>query len=170
MPQCSSMNAATAWKNIFTSQGLSTQTEELTAATYVMQSSSNESNIRISDSAKLKQTKANTNLAKSKAGFDPSLKCPVCWATLKSCHTMKQSVCGWQYMYIYIYVIIFLITKFQRFRLIERLLNYNDTWACLGSISKLLNHIHCQFIFIFFLSFFFFFFFFLSNTDNLFEP
>ena len=34
------------------------------------------------------------------AGFDTSFKCPTCLATLKSCDTTKQSVCGWQYIYI----------------------------------------------------------------------
>ena len=32
------------------------------------------------------------------AGFDPSFKQPMCLATLKSCDTTKQSVCGWQYI------------------------------------------------------------------------
>ena len=38
----------------------------------------------------------------SYAGFDPSFKRPICLATLKSCDTTKQSVCGWLYIYIYI--------------------------------------------------------------------
>ena len=37
-------------------------------------------------------------------GFNPSFKRPTCLATLKSCDTTKQSVCGWQYIYIYIYM------------------------------------------------------------------
>ena len=35
-------------------------------------------------------------------GFDPGFECPACLATLKSSDRMKQSVCGWQYIYIYI--------------------------------------------------------------------
>ena len=38
-------------------------------------------------------------------GFNPSFERPTCLATLKSCDTMKQSVCGWQYIYIYIYIL-----------------------------------------------------------------
>ena len=43
------------------SQGLSTLPMELTAATRVMQNSSNELSTRVFDSAIFKQTKANTN-------------------------------------------------------------------------------------------------------------
>ena len=35
-------------------------------------------------------------------GFDPGFERPTCLATLKSSDRMKQSVCGWQYIYIYI--------------------------------------------------------------------
>ena len=31
-------------------------------------------------------------------GFNPSFKCLTGLATLKSCDTMKRSVCGWQYI------------------------------------------------------------------------
>ena len=34
----------------------------------------------------------------------PDVKLLVSLATLKSCDTTKQSVCGWQYIYIYIYI------------------------------------------------------------------
>ena len=36
-------------------------------------------------------------------GFDHCFGNLACLATLKSCDTTKQSVCGWQYIYIYIY-------------------------------------------------------------------
>ena len=34
----------------------------------------------------------------SQPGFDPSFENLTCLATLKSCDTTKQSICGWQYM------------------------------------------------------------------------
>ena len=45
-------------------------------------------------------TKSNTNLGR----FNPSFKRLTCLATLKSYDTMKQSVCGWRYIFIYIYI------------------------------------------------------------------
>ena len=50
------------WMTIYTlpSRGLSTLAKELTAATHVMQNSSNELSNLVSDCAKCKQTKANT--------------------------------------------------------------------------------------------------------------
>ena len=47
--------------------------------------------------AEQSDTKSNVKLG----GFDPSSKHPTCLATLKSCDTTKQSVCGWLYIYIY---------------------------------------------------------------------
>ena len=41
-------------------------------------------------------------------GFDPGFERPACLATLKSSDGMKQSVCGWQYIYIYVYINYFL--------------------------------------------------------------
>ena len=41
---------------------------------------------------------ANPNPANPNPGFDPSFDHLACLATLKSCDTTKQSVCGW---YIY---------------------------------------------------------------------
>ena len=39
-------------------------------------------------------------------GFRSQLvKRPVCLATLQSCDTIKQSVCGWLYIYIYMVVL-----------------------------------------------------------------
>ena len=43
------------------------------------------------------------SLTSSWVGFNPSFKHPTCLATLKSCDTTKQSVCGWQYVYIHIH-------------------------------------------------------------------
>ena len=40
----------------------------------------------------------------SQPGCDPSFENLTCLATLKSCDTTKQFVCGWQYIYIYIYI------------------------------------------------------------------
>ena len=72
--------------------GLSTLAKEFTAAARIMQSSSNM--VRLL--AERSDTKSNVKLG----GFDPSFKRPTCLATLKSCDTMKQSVCGWQYIYV----------------------------------------------------------------------
>ena len=48
--------------------------------------------------AERSDTKSNVKLG----GFQSQLQ--VCLATLKSCDSTKQSVCGWQYIYIYIYI------------------------------------------------------------------
>ena len=37
----------------------------------------------------------------SQPGFDPSFENLACLVTLMSCDTMKQYVCGWQYVYIF---------------------------------------------------------------------
>ena len=44
------------------------------------------------------------SLTENWAGSNLSLRCPTCLTTLKSCDTMKQSVCGRLYIYIYIYI------------------------------------------------------------------
>ena len=40
----------------------------------------------------------------TKSNIKLGLKHSMYLATLKSCDTTKQSVCGWQYIYIYIYI------------------------------------------------------------------
>ena len=39
-----------------------------------------------------------SNWRKSQPGFEPIFEILTCLATLKSCDTMKKSVCGWQDM------------------------------------------------------------------------
>ena len=51
-------------------------------------------------------------------GFDPRFRNLACLATLKSCNTTKQSVCGWQYIYIYMIKI-------------SVKMNKSDTYKCL---------------------------------------
>ena len=45
------------------------------------------------------------SLTHSWMGFDPSFERPTCLATLKSCDTTKQSVCGWQYIIYYLLIL-----------------------------------------------------------------
>ena len=40
----------------------------------------------------------NSDKKNQESGFDPSFENLACLATLKSCDSTKQSVCGWQYM------------------------------------------------------------------------
>ena len=49
-------------------------------------------------------TTLHENKFQKEADFNPSFGNLVCLATLKSCDTTIQPVCGCQYIYIYIYI------------------------------------------------------------------